>query len=428
MYKKGSSIEVQTKEEKFKGILMPSTDKNTLILKLDNGYNLAINKKNIIKSKIIKQAKAKIVKKKRKLKPNSKLKNLTILHTGGTIASKADYKTGGVISKFTPEEIISMYPELKNIINIDAKLVGNMWSEDMRFAHYNLLAKEIEKQAKKKDGIIITHGTDTLAMTATALSFILEHINIPVILVGSQRSSDRGSADSALNLIKACEFIAKTNFVGVGICMHESSEDKACLILPPCKSRKLHSSRRDAFKVVNGKPIARIEKNIQFLTQYSKKSKDRKLNLKLIKENLKIGLLKAHVNMHPQEIKNYEKFHGLILEGFGIAGNFPINKCDELNKSHISIFNALKKLAKTIPVITTTQCIFGRLNMNVYTTGRKMKEIGILGDYTDMLAETAHIKLAWLISNHKKDLKSLWHKNLRGEISLRTEFEKEFIA
>jgi glutamyl-tRNA(Gln) amidotransferase subunit D len=425
--KEGDSIQVKTKESTFTGIYMPSGSK-TLNLKLKDGYNLSILKEKIVSKKLIKKATIKkATKSSTKLKSNPKLKNVMILHTGGTIASKVDYKTGGVVSKFTPQEIISMYPELKDVVNIDARLVGNMWSEDLRFAHYNLLAKEVAKEAKKRDGIIITQGTDTLAITAAALSFILEGINIPVILVGSQRSSDRGSSDAGMNLIKASEFISKTSFVGVAICMHETSQDSSCAILPPCKTRKMHSSRRNAFQVINGKPIARVSNKIEYLAHYIKKDPKRKLTVKQIKETLKIGILKAHTNMFSQEIKMYENFNGLILEGFGIGGHFPINKTDDLNKHHNSISSELKKLAKKIPVVSTTTCLFGRVNMNVYTTGRKMKEFNILGNHLDMLPETAFIKLAWLLSNHKKDLKELFSKNLRGEISKRTEFSEEFI-
>jgi len=89
---------------------------------------------------------------------------------------------------------------------------------------------------------------------------MLENLNIPVILVGAQRSSDRGSSDAFLNLVCAAHFIAKVDFSGAGICMHEPSSDDSCLILPACKTRKMHTSRRDAFKAINGNIIAKINK------------------------------------------------------------------------------------------------------------------------------------------------------------------------
>jgi len=203
-------VKVVTKDEEIEGILMPEQP-GFVVLKLDSGYNIGVDKKRVREIKVLKKRtkrEAELPKEKEK----KGLPKITILHTGGTIASKVDYETGGVVSRFTPEEILGMFPELREIANIDSKLIFNISSEDMRFAHYNILAKEVEKEVKKGvDGIIITHGTDTLHYTGAALSFMLKDLGIPVILVGSQRSSDRGSSDAALNLISAAFFIVASN-------------------------------------------------------------------------------------------------------------------------------------------------------------------------------------------------------------------------
>jgi len=338
------------------------------------------------------------------------MKKITILHCGGTISAYVDYKTGGVSAKFSDKDMLKLYPEIKNLAKIKSKLIKNIFSEDIDFKFYNLLAKEIEKEIKNKtQGIIITHGTDTLHYTSAALSFILENSPIPVILVAAQRSSDRGSSDATLNLISAFNFINKTEFKGVAICMHESMHDSSCLILPATKTRKFHTSRRDTFKPINTKPIARVlEDKIEKINYHSKNS-NKKLQLKLFKPNLKIGILKTHPNMNKEEIKAYSKFNGLIIEGTGL-GHIPSNLIPEI-----------KKLAKKIPVVMTSQCIFGRINMNVYSTGRKLIEAGILGNLNDMTTETAFIKLAWLLSNrNKREIPILIHEDFRGEISKRT--------
>ena len=330
------------------------------------------------------------------------MKTVSILHTGGTIASKVDYKTGGVIAKYSAEDILSMFPELKELVKVKSRLIRNMSSDDMNFKHYNLMAKEVFKELKSSDGVIITHGTDTMHYSAAALSFILEGLDKPVLLVGAQRSSDRGSSDAGLNLICAAQFIKNSEFNGVGICMHEGMSDENCLILPAVKTRKLHSSRRDAFKVVNDQAIARVNKHgkIEFLN-YTKKEKG-KLELKLFNEKLKIGLFKSRPNMFANELKIYEKYDGLVLEGTGL-GHFPITKIDNFTSENKKIFDEIKKIAKKIPVVMTTQCLFGRVNMNVYSPGRELIKIGVLGNQLDMLPEVAYIKLAWLLSNHKKD-------------------------
>jgi glutamyl-tRNA(Gln) amidotransferase subunit D len=305
-----------------------------------------------------------------------------------------------------------------------------MMSENMRFAHYNLIAKEIEKAVQEgTDGIIITHGTDMLHYTAAALSFVLENLPVPVILVGAQRSSDRGSSDAFLNLQWAAQFIAHSDFAEVAICMHDSAEDTLGVILPGTKSRKMHSSRRDAFKAINARPWAKVKSNgaIEWLRRNYNTSADQKLKLRLFKEDLKIGLLKAHPNMFAEEIKAYSKFDGLILEGTGL-GHFPTERYDENTKEHDHIFKEIVKLAGKIPVVMTVQTIFGMVNMNVYTPGRRLIEAGVLGNGLDLTSETAWIKLAWLLSNYSpKEVPSLWAKNFRGEISAQRGYEREFL-
>src|SRR3989344_1249548 len=429
--KEGETTEILTKDnQKFKGIILPSPDKNTIILKLESGYNIGIKNNNIKTYTSLGKPLLKEKKQTHKIEHNKNLKTILILHTGGTISSRVSYKTGAVSPGFRPEDILQMFPELKNKANIKSKLVGNMFSEDIRFSHYNKIAREIEKEIKNVDGIIVTHGTDNLSLGACALSFILENLNKQVIFVGSQRSSDRPSTDAALNLIAAANFIAKTEFNEVAICMHSRSTDEKCYILPACKTKKLHTSRRDAFRAVNSIPIAEVLKNgnINFLKEYKKKEHEEKLKLKLFNEKLKIGILKAHPNMFAFEIKNYQKFDGIVAEGTGIAGNFPINAVDKETREHQKIYNELKKLANKIPVIASSNCVFGRINMNVYDTGRKMRQAGILGNFSDMNTETAFIKLAWLLSNCKKtEAKKLLMKNFRGELAERTEYEEDFI-
>ncbi len=434
-------VRISTKDNVYEGQVMPNSDKEKLVLKLKNGYNIVLLKKHVQKTEMIKdfagsnkecvetleehqQGKALVQRK--------DLPVISILHTGGTIASEIDYQTGGVIARYTPEELLAKFPELQEIATIHSRLISNMWSEDMRFAHYNIMAKEIQKEIKKGvKGIIITHGTDTLGYTAAALSFILEGLNIPILLVGAQRSSDRGSSDAALNILSAARFIVQQDFAEVGICMHAGMSDDACVIMPGTKTRKLHASRRDAFKVVNGTPYAMIsrEGTIEILDHHFKKrDAKRTLQVKLFDEKIKVGILKAHPNMTAQEIDFYKTFDGLVLEGFGLAGHFPLNKIDNFTKEHEKILHALTRLAQKMPVVATTQTIFGRINMNVYSTGRKMIDAGILGNYCDMITETAFIKLAWLLSNYKKEaVKKLYSENLRGEISLRHEAEATYL-
>ncbi len=430
----GDEIKVITKDSKiYEGAVLPDTNKDRTVLKLSSGYNVGIQNSNIKSAEILKKSpKKKLSAKKKKIKISKKLPTISIIHTGGTIASEVDYETGAVVARFTPEELVSMFPELEDICNINSFLLKNMFSEDMRFAHYNLLAEAVQKEAKKGvDGIIITHGTDTLAYTSAALSFALDGLNTPVLLVGAQRSSDRGSSDAFMNLLCACQYLANTDFCDVGICMHTSSEDKSCLILPATKTKKFHSSRRDAFQVINSEPIARVYpdgkfENISHNHVTKEDRKDSKIKIMPFKQNLKIGLLKAHPNMFAKEIQNYSDFNGLIIEGTGL-GHIPVNETEEDTKENARILGAIKTLSKKIPIFMTSQTTFGRINMNVYSTGRKIKEAGVHGNNSDMLAETAFIKLAWLLSNYTKSkVPDMMMENLRGELTPRT-LEKEFL-
>jgi glutamyl-tRNA(Gln) amidotransferase subunit D len=391
MIREGDTVRIKTAKEVIEGVLMPSSEADIVVIKLKNGYNVGIDKHKIKSMKTVEKHKETKGKKK-EIKEKKGLPTIMILGTGGTIASKVDYSTGGVIAKFTPSDLLELMPELGEIANIKTELVANMMSEDMMFSDYQKIAATIKKHANKVDGIIIGHGTDTLAHTAAALAFMFEKINIPVIIVGSQRSTDRGSSDGSINLICAAEFIAKSDFAGVAICLHDKSEDNQSAILPATKTRKMHASRRDAFKVD-------------------------KIVLKDKFDN-NVALIKTHTNMKNSLfeflIKNYK---AIVFEATGL-GQMPTN----LGKENLKNYETLKKFIKKGGLaVITSQCLFGRVHPFIYTNCRRLKEI------EDMLPETAFIKLAWLLGNYKKDTKKLLTENLRGEINKRIEFEEDFL-
>lgn len=430
MAEAGDRVKIFYEKTEVEGILMPSEDRNSVFVKLDSGYNIGIDREKIKKIDVIEKAK-RAEAPKREIKHNPKLPTISILHTGGTIASKVDYRTGGVYSAFSPSDLLSMFPELSAIANFDSELIANMWTDDFRFAHFAIIAKVIEKHVKKGvEGIIIGMGTDNLAVGAAALAFILEKVPVPVLVVGAQRSSDRGSSDAGMNLICAAEFIAKSDFAGIAICMHGRSSDDKCLIMPPCKTRKLHSSRRDAFKVVNDNPIASVDyktKKIEFMKkEHAKKDKKGALVIKPKMED-KIGLLKIHINMFPEQFSFFKGYKGLIIEGTGL-GHTPGHVPNPEAEIHKKIFPAIKEVIDSgCVVVMTTQCIFGRVSMHVYNKAVDLVNLGVIPG-EDMLTETAFVKLAWLLGNYpKEEAKELVGKNLRGEIAERTEYEEEFI-
>ena len=413
-----------TGKKTAEGILMPSSTHGVVVVKLDNGYNVGFKD---VKVKVVEKGTEEKEKKEKRAVQQKELPHITILHTGGTIASQVDYETGAVIARFTPEDILHMFPEMKEVVHVDSRLLRNMWSGDMRFAHHNIMAKAVEQEVKKGvKGIIITHGTDTMGYSAAALAFILENVPIPIIFVGAQRSSDRGSSDAGLNLICAAQFIVNSDFKGVALCMHEQMSDEGCVILPACKTRKFHSSRRDAFQAINAKPLASITKDGSVTKLSEWRTDAGKFIVKHINERLKVGIVKFHPNMFAEELLHYKNFDGLVVEGTGL-GNGPVDVIDKETKEHDKILKALTLLAKKMPVVMTTQTIFGRINMDVYSYGRKIQAAGVIGNHCDMLTETAFVKLAWLLSNHK-NVKELMVKNLRGEIGERTVIEEDFLS
>ncbi len=428
----GDRISFALKGQQLTGTVV-NEERGKLVLKLDTGYNIAVapselkdvkeenekkdGKKNEKRGEHATKEKAN---EERKEIRDDKLPGITILHTGGTIASKVDYATGAVVAKFTAEEIVGLFPELGAIADISSTLIRNMQSDDMRFSHYNLIGEAVVKAiGDGAAGVIVTHGTDTLHYTAAALGFMLENVPIPVVLVGSQRSSDRGSSDAASNLIAACRFIVQSGAPGVYVCMHESSGDGSSMIIDGFHARKMHSSRRDAFRSVNAAPFVVVQDGTVVAANRAKPAG--KLRLLPFNPKLKVGMVYLHPHLYAKDVESFDGYDGLVLLGTGL-GHAPITRVDEFCDEHPKILKAVEALAKRMPVVMATQAIYGRVNMDVYSPGRALQEAGVLGQGCDMTPETAFIKLAWLLSNYPvAEARKLYGTSLRGEISARSD-------
>jgi glutamyl-tRNA(Gln) amidotransferase subunit D len=401
-YKEGDKVKVKTKDGELTGLIVPS--KGDLVLKLDSGYNMGIKRSNIKQIKVLK--KGSVQKKKVKaVKSNPKLPTVVILSTGGTISSKVDYRTGAVHASLDANELLEATPELKKFANIVCRPIMNKMSENIKPSDWAKIARETYKELKNKDvaGVVITHGTDTMHYTSSILSFMFEDLNKPVVLTGSQRSSDRGSSDSRMNLV--CSVIAATSSVAeVSICMHATTEDTYCHLHRGTKVRKMHTSRRDAFRTLNDTPIARVYPNgkIEYLNNHRRRS-DTSPKLKTGVDR-HVGLIYIYPGIDPGVIDWYikKKYKGLVLIVTGL-GHVP-------NEIITSVRSAVKKGVK---VYLAPQCISGRLNTNVYSNGRKLAKAGAV-PLEDMLPETAYVKLVWALGQGKPELMT---ENLRGEIT-----------
>ena len=416
--KVGDCIKVEDAGRSYEGVLMPRTelgDPNHLVLKLSSGYNLGVKIGTGTRIKLLDRGKPpKLSVPKLKLKPDPSKPNVTIIGTGGTIASRVDYRTGAVFPAFTPEEIYSAVPELAELANVKVVEACNVFSEHMTPELWVKIGRTIAEEINGgATGVVVAHGTDTMGYTAAALSFMLEGLHRPVVLVGSQRSSDRPSSDAALNLISAVTVAGKSDIAEVCVVMHGSTEDDFCLIHRGTKVRKCHTSRRDTFMSINDIPIGTISKRELklFRDDYNHASPNGKVEVDG-KFEPKVALLKVTPGMPSSVIEGMLRAgdKGIVLEGTGL-GHVPE-----------SLFNGIKRaVAKGVPVVMTSQCLWGRVDMKVYSTGRDLLQLGVIPG-EDMLPETAYVKLMFTLGHVKKmeEVSKIMQSNIAGEITPRT--------
>jgi len=421
--KSGDKVRVILSNEEYLGTLLESSDdeKSITLLKLDSGYNIGIKKKDILEIEILK----KLVEKKEKaeVKRDFEKPNIAMIITGGTIAARLNPRKGGVDWLDSPESLFKFYPELFEKVNVLKVEVPFMKaSEDMGFMDWKKIAKTTEKLLNDGNikGVIITHGTDFLHYTSSALSFFLRNLNKPVVLTYSQRSIDRASSDANLNLqcaaLAAISDIAEVMLVG-----HANSDDDFCYAMPGAKVRKMHTSRRDAFKVVNSKPFAKIfPDKIEKIFNYSIRDNGRKLKADLKFEE-KVALIKIYPGQNPNILDYYikNKYKGVVLEMSGL-GHCPTRRARN------AWTNRLKEVQKKgLVVCAVSQCIYGRTDPLVYSNGREILSTGVIY-LEDMLAETALVKLGWVLGHPEwvKDreiVKEKMLKNFAGELNDRIE-------
>ncbi|MBN2229943.1 MAG: Glu-tRNA(Gln) amidotransferase subunit GatD [Candidatus Thorarchaeota archaeon] len=420
----GDTIKITQGGTEYTGVLMPRSqigaDSAHIVIKLKSGYNIGIRLDEDAILHHIQTTKRNHRKSSSPEVERANLQKVSILSTGGTIASKVDYQTGAVNPALTAQDLYDTVPELQNYANIQAKVIMSILSENIRPTDWTKIAQKVVSEIKTgSDGVVVAHGTDTLGFTAAALSFALQNLPVPVILVGSQRSSDRPSSDSAMNLIGAVNLAAKADVAEVLILMHAETSDSFLYAHRGTRVRKLHTSRRDAFQSVNDYPLFRIESDTidELHTPLLRRDKDRKIALKTKFEE-KVALLKTYPGIEPLLIEHLidSGYRGLIIEGTGL-GHTP--DC---------IQSSIKRAIDSgIVVAMTSQCLFGRTDMNVYRSGVELLEIGVIS-CEDMLPETALVKLMWALANTKdpEDAKNLLLQPLVGEIDLRSE-ESEYV-
>jgi glutamyl-tRNA(Gln) amidotransferase subunit D len=400
----GDRVKVVKGKKEFCGALMPSVT-DFVVIKLDSGYNVGFAPEGITMTLVEKAAPLAEKRLPRPVRPE--LPRLSIISTGGTIASKIDYRTGAVTSQFDADDIIDAIPSLAEIANIEGTLLYNILSENMRPESWSELAQRIYNEVRAgADGVLVTHGTDTLGYSAAALSFMLQ-VPVPVVLVGSQRSADRPSSDNVVNAVCAA-VVATSDLAGVFAVMHEDASDDTCLVHQGTRAKKMHTSRRDAFRSVNASPIARVsyqERWVQFLSDHTGRG-GCELSVRSHIEP-KCALVKFFPGASPTIVDFFvaQGYKGLVIEGTGLG--------------HVASdwVPHVKKAADVMPVVMTSQCVYGRVCDRVYDTGRDLLSAGAIeGD--DMLSETALVKLMWVLgqTSDRFEIARLLKTDVAGEI------------
>ena len=404
-------VEIEAIKTILKGIILPRNeyaDPNFIEIKLKNNYNLGVNLNEV--KKITKTGKKEAIYKvpEKKFPTNKNLLNVRLLGTGGTVASRLDYTTGAVIPSFTPEELFSSVPELAEICNLDCEIVFEILSENMKPEFWQQLATKIKKATDEGiDGIIIGHGTDTMSYTSAALSFMLENLSIPVVLTGSQRSSDRPSSDAALNLINSAT-VATSNIAEVVVVMLGSTSHDYGLIHRGTLVRKMHSSVRNTFRTIDDIPLGMVTKNrkIKMFKDDVQKRENREIILKTDFEN-KIALIYSFPGMENELIEFYidNGYKGIVFAGTGLG--------------HVStdVYKAIKRAREeNITILMTTQTLHGFVGMNVYSTGRELQNLGVIPG-RNILPEVAYVKLGWVLgqTNNSEEIRDLLLTNIAGE-------------
>ncbi len=398
----------------YEGILMPSQTGST-VLKLKNGYNIGlrgVDPETIIRLKPKEEKKIQKPVSQPGHKKNQKLPTISILSTGGTIASRIDYRTGAVTSQFSAEDILHAIPELEEIASYNCRMIYSILSENMRPSYWIELARAVYEEIKNgADGIIITHGTDTMMYTAAALSFMIQ-TPVPIVLVGSQRSADRPSSDNTMNAVCASA-VAASDIAEVCVVMHGSTSDDFCYIHRGTKVRKMHTSRRDAFQSINSKPIGRVDypsREIKILSNYVKRG-EKKLALH-DKLEPKCALIKYATGASVESLLFHSGsgYKGIVIEGTGLG---------HVSTEWVPVIKTATDAG--IPVVIVSQCISGRVCDRVYDTGRDMLKAGVI-EGEDMLPEVALVKLMWVLaqSSDIRKVKDLMQTSMAGEITRST--------
>jgi glutamyl-tRNA(Gln) amidotransferase subunit D len=407
----GDRVHVDRGDQKYEGVLLPSSTSDHLVVKLDGGYNVGIDRNEATVDVLEKNSYdiegAQDTDGQSEIDFDDDLPTISLISTGGTIASTVDYRTGAVTAQFDAEDVLRAVPDLAGRANYRGRVVANILSENMTPSVWKDLAEAIYSEIEAgADGVVVMHGTDTMQFTASAMAFMLD-TPVPIVFTGSQRSADRPSSDNVMNAVSAVE-AAKSECAEVLICMHADESDDRCALHRGTRARKNHTSRRDAFETVGATPLGTVEYDtdsvsVSFTREYQSRSEtDLALTPELASD---VELVKFTPGMGTELLETAaEGADGLVIEGTGLG---------HVNTDWIDVIETLD-----IPVVMTSQCLEGRVCDRVYDTGRDLLSAGVI-EAEDMLPGTAKVKLMWALAN-SDDVETTIKEPLADEIQRRS--------
>ncbi|CAI49337.1 glutamyl-tRNA(Gln) amidotransferase subunit D [Natronomonas pharaonis DSM 2160] len=407
----GDRVRVDRADVTYEGVLMPSTTDEHLVVKLDGGYNVGIDRADadteVLETDTYDVAEAQTAEGTSEITFEDDLPTVSLISTGGTIASTVDYRTGAVTAQFDAEDVLRAVPELAGRANYRGRVVANILSENMTPEVWQELAEAVREEIEAgADGVVVMHGTDTMQYTAAALSFMLD-TPVPVVFTGSQRSADRPSSDNVMNAVCAVE-AATADHSEVLVCMHATESDDNCALHRGTRVRKNHTSRRDAFETVGAEPLGNVDwetGDVSFRRPVADRGDaDPRLQGEL---NTDVELVTFVPGTDADRLAVAEGADGLVIEGTGLG---------HVNTDWIARIDELTDDGTT--VVMTSQCIEGRVCDRVYDTGRDLLDAGVI-EAGDTLPATAYVKLMWALE-HADSVAEAMQRPLAGELQERS--------
>ncbi len=400
----------------FEGVVLPrseTSDDLHVVLKLKNGYNVGVHVDRVESIEEVGYKKAVYKIPEQEFPRHDELPKVTLLGTGGTIASRLDYRTGAVIPAFTPGELYGAVPELAELCNLTTRKIFGVFSENMGWTEYVTLAEAIGEEIRAgADGVVVGHGTDTMGHTAAILSFMVQDSPVPIVVVGSQRSSDRPSSDAALNLIYAVSAAGYGDVAEVQIAMFGPTSDQYGLLHRGTRCRKMHSSYRSTFRTVGDIPLAKVSrKSVEPLTSdYRRRDPSRQVKIDTAYDD-RVTILYYYPGMKPDVLEALAEkgYRGIVIAGTGLG---HVNR---------PVFPTLREVIESgVHVMMTVQTLWGYSQMYVYDTGRDLLDIGVV-PLDNMLPETALMKLGWVLghTDDRDEVERLMRRTINHEITER---------